>query len=202
MPTRNKKQEKQKGYKQSKVASRAPSPAKRKRAAKTPSPSKRKVARNTPSPAKGNRKAPPEDLQHLLTEESMPTLRRVELTTTQYVRRSARNRTPAPSPPKVLTLPGERHRDASVDPFHPLDYTNHGSPGDLRMLAQAAAATVAIGDDLGDFSVSSSESAEFDSGSKDQSYKPRGDLDNDDLFYSDNDDLDAYFDHRVSTWQH
>ena len=78
------KQVKQKGYKKSKVASRTPSPAKRKRATKTPSPSKRKVARNTPSPTKGNRKAPPEDLQHL-TKESMPTLRRVELTTTQYV---------------------------------------------------------------------------------------------------------------------
>ena len=193
MPTRNTKQVKQKGYKESKVASRTPSPAKRKRAAKTPSPSKRKVARNAPSPTKGNRKAPPEDLQHL-TKESMPTLRRVEFTTTQYVRRSTRNRTPAPSPPKVLTLPGERHRDASVDPFHPLDYTNHGSPGDLRMLAQAAAATVAIGDDVGDFSVSSPESAQFDSDSKDQSYKPRGDLEDDDLFYSDDDDLDAYFD--------
>ena len=112
----------------------------------------------------------------------------------QYVRCSTRNQTPAPSPPKVLTLLGEQHRAVSVDPFHPLDYTNHGSPGDLRMLAQAAAATVAIGDDVGDFSVSSPESAQFDSDSQDQSYKPRGDLDDDDLFYSDDDDLDAYFD--------
>ena len=140
----------------------------------------------------------------------MPTLRRVELPTTLDVRRSTRNRTPAPSPPKVLTLPGERHRDVSVDPFHPLDYTNHGSPGDLRLLAQAAAATVAVGDDLEDLSVSCSESADHnheaigkrggstsdtsegnDSDSKDKSYKPPGDFDGDDLFYSDDDDLDA-----------
>ena len=62
------------------------------------------------------------------------------------------------------------------------------------MLAQAAAATVAVGDDLGDFSVSSSESAEFDSGSIDQLYKLQGNLDDIGIFYSDDDDLDAYFD--------
>ena len=100
MPTRKTKgkQVKQKGYKKSKVASKTPSPAKRK--TKTPSPAKRKGATNTPSPSKRNRKAPPEDLQHP-TKESMPTLRRAELPTTLDVRRSTRNRTPAPSPPKV-----------------------------------------------------------------------------------------------------
>ena len=181
---------------------------------------KRKVARKTPSPTKGNRKAPPEelgnrkappeDLQHL-TKETMPTLRREDLPTTLDVRRSTRNRTPAPSPPKVLTIPGERHRDA-VDPFHPLDYTNHGSPADLRILAQAAAATGLGGyDDLSASSESeldhgpigkkggstSDKSEGNDSDSKDKSYKPPGDLDRDDLFYSDDDDLDAYFDHGL-----
>ena len=110
---------------------------------------KRKVARKTPSPTKGNRKAPPEelgnrrappeDLQHL-TKETMPTLRREDLPTTLDVRRSTRNRTPAPSPPKVLTIPRERHRD-SVDPLHPHYYTNHGSPADLRIFAQSASST-------------------------------------------------------------
>jgi len=182
---------------------------------------KRKVARNTPSPTKGNRKAPPEDLgnrkappedlQHL-TKETMPTLRREDLPTTLDVRRSTRNRTPAPSPPKVLTIPGERHRDVSVDPFHPLDYTNHGSPADLRILAQAAAATGLGGyDDLSASSESeldhgpigkkggstSDKSEGNDSDSKDKSYKPPGDFDRDDLFYSDDDDLDAYFDHGL-----
>ena len=181
---------------------------------------KRKVARKTPSPTKGNRKAPPEelgnrkappeDLQHL-TKETMPTLRREDLPTTLDVRRSTRNRTPAPSPPKVLTIPGERHRDA-VDPFHPLDYTNHGSPADLRILAQAAAATGLGGyDDLSASSESeldhgpigkkggstSDKSEGNDSDSKDKSYKPPGDFDRDDLFYSDDDDLDAYFDHGL-----
>ena len=216
MPTRKTKGKpvKQKGYKKSKVASKTPSPAKRK--TNTPSPAKGKGATNTPSsPSVSNRKAPPEDLQHP-TNESMPTLRRAEFPTTLDVRRSTRNRTPAPSPPKVLTIPGERHRDVSVDPFHPLDYTNHGSPADLRILAQAAAATGLLGgyDDLS--ASPSEEESELDHGpigkkggsisdtsegkndsdtSKDKSYKPPGDLDGDDLFYSDDDDLDAYF-HR------
>jgi len=218
MPTRKTKGKpvKQKGYKKSKVASKTPSPAKRK--TNTPSPAKGKGAANTPSsPSVSNRKAPPEDLQHP-TNESMPTLRRAEFPTTLDVRRFTRNRTPAPSPPKVLTIPGERHRDVSVDPFHPLDYINHGSPADLRILAQAAAATGLLGGrDDDDLSASpSEEESELDHGpigkkggsisdtsegkndsdtSKDKSYKPPGDLDGDDLFYSDDDDLDAYF-HR------
>ena len=77
----------------------------------------------------GHQKAPPEGPQDP-KDKSMPTLRHSELTLD--LRRSARIQTPAPSPPKVLTIPGELHKDLSVDPFHPLDYTNNErSPADL-----------------------------------------------------------------------
>jgi hypothetical protein len=41
------------------------------------------------------------------------------------------NQTPAPSPPKLLNIPGEIYQDHS-DPCHPLDHTNPESPTDLH----------------------------------------------------------------------
>jgi hypothetical protein len=56
-----------------------------------------------------------------------------------------------------VPLVGELHEDKSVDPFGPLDYTNHErSPAELRILAQAAAAAAAINSD--ELSVFSSQS--------------------------------------------
>jgi hypothetical protein len=136
------------------------------------------------------------------------------------VRRSTRIRTPGQSPPKLLTIPtdGEPHEDLSVDLFHPLDYTNHErSSADFRILTQAAAAAAAITgvaeEDLsvsshseqpsertaGDKGGSMSEDAEVnDSDSKeDPTYKPPADLDDDDLFYLDDEVLDGKYDHAL-----
>jgi hypothetical protein len=122
-------------------------------------PQKKQSTRRLPL-ASSRRKPPPEEPQDPKDDESMPTmptLRRSELLTLD-LRRSTRIRTPAQSPPKVLTIPGELHEDISVDPFHPLDYTNHErSPADLRILAQAAAAALAI-NHCDDLSISSSQS--------------------------------------------
>jgi hypothetical protein len=106
-----------------------------------------------------------------------------------------------------VPLVGELHEDKSVDPFGPLDYTNHErSPAELRILAQAAAAAAAINsDELSVFSSQSdrsvredggsiSEDVANDSDSNDPTYKPPADIDNDDLFYSEDEDLDAVLD--------
>ena len=152
------------------------------------------------------------------------------------LQRSTRIQTPAPSPLKVLTIPGELHEDLSVDPFHPLDYTNHErSPADLRISTLAAAAAAAINtlDEVDDLSISSSQSEQTvgekggsisdaevnhsdskdptynpvgekggsisdakvnDSDSKDPTYNPLADFNDDDLFYSEDEDLDAALD--------
>ena len=113
----------------------------------------------------------------------MPTLRPVRSTCT-----------PAPSPPKLLTLPGE------LDPFHPLDHTkNHDPPThDIALFSQvAAAATINSSEDHEDdisYNISHSSSVEQSVGrkgsfsdednSKDPSYKAPAELDDDGLFYS------------------
>jgi len=109
------------------------------------------------------------------------------------------NRTPAPSPPKLLNIPGETYEDHS-DPFHPLDHTNPESPIDLALLSKVAAA-INTDDDDNQFSndLQSIQSvgrkgsfghAEDDS--KDPLYK-QPELEDDDLFNSDDELLDAEF---------
>jgi len=133
------------------------------------------------------RKDPPE--LPPLHQQQMPTLRPVRST-----------HTPAPSPPKLLTLPGE------LDPFHPLDHTkNHDPPThDIALFSQvAAAATINSSNDDISYDVShSSSSLERSVGrkgsfsdeddSKDPSYKAP-ESDDDGLFYSDDEILDAEF---------
>jgi len=114
----------------------------------TPVRTKKKTATKRFLPSSRNRKDPPEDPNQSI----MPTLRRSEPAGVE-LRRSGRIRTPAPSPPKVLILPGELQERPSLDLFHPLDHTNlQRSPADIRLLKQAAAQLVRInskdGDDL------------------------------------------------------
>ena len=70
-----------------------------------------------------------------LEQEPMPSLRPVR-----------GNRTPVPSPPKLLNIPGETYEDHS-DPFHPLDHTNPESPINLALLSKVAAAINTDDDD-------------------------------------------------------
>ena len=56
------------------------------------------------------------------------------------------NRTPAPSLPKLLSIPGETYEDHS-DPLHPLDHTNPESPIDLALLSKVVAAINTDDDD-------------------------------------------------------
>ena len=104
------------------------------------------------------------------------------------------NRTPAQSPPKVLNIPA---------PFHPIDDTHHESPID-SLLSKVAAAINTDGNN-DEFSIDSQGSlsmirsvgqkGSFDNDeedSKDPDYK-QPELDDDDLFYSDDEVLDAEF---------
>ena len=139
----------------------------------------------------------------------MPTLRCTEVTLD--LRCSTHILTHAQSPPKVLTIPGEVYEDLSVDPFHPLDYTtNHKrSTADLGILAQAAAAEVAINNaDVDDLSCSSqaeqrtvgekgglvSDDKLYNSNRKNPTYNLPEDFDDNDLFYLEDEDLDAALD--------
>ena len=56
------------------------------------------------------------------------------------------NRTPAPSPSKLLNIPSETYED-HTDLFHPLDHTNPESPIDLALLSKVAAAINTDDDD-------------------------------------------------------
>ena len=109
------------------------------------------------------------------------------------------NQTPAPSPPKLLNIHGETYKDHS-DPFHPLDHTNPESPIHLALLSKVAAA-INTDDDDDQFSndlqsiqsVGQKESFGHDEDdSNDPSYK-QPELEDDDLFYSDDELLDAEF---------
>jgi hypothetical protein len=127
----------------------------------------------------------------------MPTLRPVRV-----------NRTPAPSPPKLLNIPGEIYEDHS-DPFHPLDHTNPESPTDLALLSKVAAA-INTDDDDNQFSndlqsirsvgQKGSFSHDEDYG-KDPSYK-QPELEDDDLFYSNDELLDAEFERGLDEVAH
>jgi len=168
-------------------------------------------------PSSRNRKDPPKDP----TQSIMPTLRRSEPAGVG-LRRSGRIRTPAPSPPKVLFVPGELPKLPPLDLFHPLDHTNHQrSPADMQLLKQAAAQLVGMnskdGDDISNASSESrrtvgekgsisldvdddtdggsiSHADDNDTDDGDPTYKPPADLNDDDLFYSDDEVLDAAFD--------
>jgi hypothetical protein len=110
------------------------------------------------------------------------------------------NRTPAPSPPKLLNIPGETYEDHS-DPFHPLDHTNPESPIDLALISKVAAAINNTDDDDDQFSNDSQSIRSVgrkgsfghdEVDSKDPSHK-QPELEDDDLFYSDDELLDAEF---------
>jgi hypothetical protein len=105
------------------------------------------------------------------------------------------NQTPAPSPPKVLNIP---------DPFHPLDHTYHESPTDSALLSTVAAA-INTDDNDDQFSIHLQSSQSMirsvgrkgsfnhdEDNSKDPTYK-QPELEDDDLFYSDDELLDAEF---------
>ncbi len=78
------------------------------------------------SPSQHDRKDPPENI--------MPTLKPVAEKVPHYSFRT--NRTPAPSPPRVLRLPPS-------DTYHPLDHTSDAHPDpSLELLMHAAAAMV------------------------------------------------------------
>ena len=109
------------------------------------------------------------------------------------------NRTPAPSPSKLLNIPSETYED-HTDPFHPLDHTNPESPINLALLSKVAAA-INTDDDDDQFSndlqsiQSVGRKGSFghnEDDSKDPSYK-QPELEDDDFFYSDDELLDAEF---------
>ncbi len=63
----------------------------------------------------------------------MPTLKPIVEVVPRYSFRT--NRTPAPSPPRVLRLP-------PIDPYRPLDHTSDAHPAPLLLLTHVAAAVV------------------------------------------------------------
>ncbi len=78
------------------------------------------------SPSQHDCKDPPENI--------MPTLKPLAEVVPRYSFRT--NRTPAPSPPRVLRLP-------PIDPYRPLDHTSDAHPDpSLELLTHAAAAMV------------------------------------------------------------
>ena len=91
-----------------------------------PTKSNRKHPPPETSPSQHDRKDPPENI--------MPTLKPVVEVVPGYSFRT--NRTPAPSPPRVLRLP-------PIDPYCPLDHTSDAHPDPLlELLTHAAAAMV------------------------------------------------------------
>ena len=91
-----------------------------------PTKSNRKHPPPETSPSQHDRKDPPENI--------MPTLKPVAEVVPRYSFRT--NRTPAPSPPRVLRLP-------PIDPYRPLDHTSDAHPDPLlELLTHAAAAMV------------------------------------------------------------
>ena len=113
-----------------------------------------------------------------------------------------------PSPPKLLNIPGETYKDHS-DLFHPLNHKNPEFLIDLALLSKNAAA-INTDDDDDQFSYDSQSIRNVGrkgsfghdkDDSKDPSYK-QPELEDDDLFYSDDELLDAEFERGLDEVAH